>query len=281
LDDIFDGIIVDQPNADNFFLYGDRGDSEYVGVYLTLEGAEHIDGAWRLEVRWHNETDYEVTYGKAYTIEYKDGDEWNDITVADVEFIEIAYVLGPHAEAGETYTTKYFDVSREGIYRLRTDFNISNESYTGSRVIALEFRLSEHPNETEMPIANEKEADRLPIENGGEQDIKDVEEILINEWKQNPLQPQVKVQHYYGEYGDNCLVVIMGSGLMKKYYGRKRVENIGGIEFQYYDYNSITVFKNGVFYTLTDALNEKFLDMEDLKDIASQHKEFMRTISIN
>jgi hypothetical protein len=164
---------------------------------------------------------------------------------------------------------------------LRTDFNISNESYTGSRVIALEFRLSEHPNETEMPIANEEEADRLPIENGGEQDIKDVEEILINEWKQNPLQPQVKVQHYYGEYGDNCLVVIMGSGLMKKYYGRKRVENIGGIEFQYYDYNSITVFKNGVFYTLTDALNEKFLDMEDLKDIASQHEEFMRTISIN
>ena len=291
LGSVFDQIIADHPSSNELFIHGDRGESEYVGVYLTLEGAEYIDGAWRIEVRWHNETDYEVTYGASYTIEYYDGEEWKNITIADVEFIEIAYLLRPHSESGETYTTKYFDVSREGKYRLRTEFNISDESYTGSRVITLEFRLSEQPNVTEAPIVNMIETDKLPpIDNETESDkyssesgqevdaSKSVEEILMNAWKQDPRLPQVKVQYYYGEYGDNCLVAIMGSGLMKKYYGRDRVESVGGIEFQYYDYNSIVVFKNGVFYTLNDALNEALLDTEDLKDIASQHKKFLRTV---
>lgn len=149
---VFDGIVAGPSDSDELCLVGDKGYSEYSGVYLALEGAEYIDGAWRLEVRWHNESDYEVTYGAAYTVEYKEDGEWKNVTVADVEFIEIAYVLKPHSEAGETYTMKYFDLSKEGKYRIKTDFNISDESYTGSRIIALEFSLSAEPQETLPPI---------------------------------------------------------------------------------------------------------------------------------
>lgn len=149
---VFDGIVAGPSDSDELCLVGDKGYSEYSGVYLALEGAEYIDGAWRLEVRWHNESDYEVTYGAAYTVEYKEDGEWKNVTVADVEFIEIAYVLKPHSEAGETYTMKYFDVSKEGRYRIKTDFNISDESYTGSRIIALEFSLSAEPHATLPPI---------------------------------------------------------------------------------------------------------------------------------
>lgn len=291
LGSVFDQIIADHPSSNELFIHGDRGESEYVGVYLTFDGAEYVDGAWHINVGWHNESSYEVVYGLAYTIEYYDGGKWVDVKTTDFAVEEIACVVMPNKTADETYTTKYFDVSREGKYRLRTEFNISDESYTGSRMITLEFRLSEQPNVTEAPIVNMIETDKLPpIDNETESDkyssesgqevnaSKSVEEILMNAWKQDPRLPQVKVQYYYGEYGDNCLVAIMGSGLMKKYYGRDRVESVGGIEFQYYDYNSIVVFKNGVFYTLNDALNEALLDTEDLKDIASQHKKFLRTV---
>ena len=149
---VFEEIIVDQPSPEELFVHGGKSESEYVGVYLTLEGAEYIDGTWRLEVRWHNETNYDVIYGAAYTIEYEDDGEWTDVTVGDVEFIEIAYSLGAHSVSGEIYTTKNFDVSREGKYRIKTEFNISDASYNGSRVIAIEFSLTEESQETLPPI---------------------------------------------------------------------------------------------------------------------------------
>ena len=98
---VFDEIVEEKPDATELFLSGDKGYSEYSGVYLALEGAEYIDGAWRLEVGWHNESDYEVTYGAAYTVEYKEDGEWKNVTVADVEFIEIAYAR--HHSAAEIF----------------------------------------------------------------------------------------------------------------------------------------------------------------------------------
>lgn len=149
---VFDGIVEEKPDATELFLSGDKGYSEYSGVYLTFDGAEYVDGAWHINVGWHNESSYEVVYGLAYTIEYYDGGKWVDVKTTDFAVEEIACVVMPNKTADKTYTTKYFDVSRDGKYRLRTEFNISDESYTGSRIIALEFSLSAEPQETLPPI---------------------------------------------------------------------------------------------------------------------------------
>ena len=149
---VFDEIVEEKPDATELFLSGDKGYSEYSGVYLTFDGAEYVNGAWHINVGWHNESSYEVVYGIAYTIEYYDGGKWVDVKTTDFAVEEIACVVMPNKTADKTYTTKYFDVSREGKYRLRTEFNISDESYTGSRIIALEFSLSAEPQVTLPPI---------------------------------------------------------------------------------------------------------------------------------
>ena len=140
MENIFDSIIQDKSDVIGFFPLDSGSESEHLNVYLTLFDAEYIDGAWRIDVLWHNDTGRNVVYGKAYTIEYQNGEKWEDVTTADVEFIEIACIAAPYSTAKETYTTKWFDVSRAGRYRLRSSFSIEGEST--SKTISIAFELA-------------------------------------------------------------------------------------------------------------------------------------------
>ena len=266
---VFDEIVEEKPDATELFLSGDKGYSEYSGVYLALEGAEYIDGAWRLEVRWHNESDYEVTYGAAYTVEYKEDGEWKNVTVADVEFIEIAYVLKPHSEAGETYTMKYFDLSKEGKYRIKTDFNISDESYTGSRIIALEFSLSAEPQETlppiEEPTVKETWETTIPDETeiaDQPADGKFALEVVGAEYLYEPLEQRyepgtkvtVKIDRHIGTVGSNTGFFAVIDG--------KQAEIKWTDEYQYFEFvmpeNNATLYMRS--YS-TELINSPYADL--------------------
>lgn len=266
---VFDEIVEEKPDATELFLSGDKGYSEYSGVYLALEGAEYIDGAWRLEVGWHNESDYEVTYGAAYTVEYKEDGEWKNVTVADVEFIEIAYVLKPHSEAGETYTMKYFDLSKEGKYRIKTDFNISDESYTGSRIIALEFSLSAEPQETlppiEEPTVKETWETTIPDETeiaDQPADGKFALEVVGAEYLYEPLEQRyepgtkvtVKIDRHIGTVGSNTGFFAVIDG--------KQAEIKWTDEYQYFEFvmpeNNATLYMRS--YS-TELINSPYADL--------------------
>ena len=266
---VFDEIVEEKPDATELFLSGDKGYSEYSGVYLALEGAEYIDGAWRLEVRWHNESDYEVTYGTAYTVEYKEDGEWKNVTVADVEFIEIAYVLKPHSEAGETYTMKYFDLSKEGKYRIKTDFNISDESYTGSRIIALEFSLSAEPQVTLPPVDAPTEKETLEVTIPDETEIADQPadgkfalEVVGAEYLYEPLEQRyepgtkvtVKIDRHIGTVGSNTGFFAVIDG--------KQAEIKWTDEYQYFEFmmpeNNATLYMRS--YS-TELINSPYADL--------------------
>lgn len=266
---VFDEIVEEKPDATELFLSGDKGYSEYSGVYLALEGAEYIDGAWRLEVRWHNESDYEVTYGAAYTVEYKEDGEWKNVTVADVEFIEIAYVLKPHSEAGETYTMKYFDLSKEGKYRIKTDFNISDESYTGSRVIALEFSLYAEPQVTLPPVDMPTEKETLEVTIPDETEIADQPadgkfalEVVGAEYLYEPLEQRyepgakvtVKIDRHIGTVGSNTGFFAVIDG--------KQAEIKWTDEYQYFEFvmpeNNATLYMRS--YS-TELINSPYADL--------------------
>lgn len=104
--------------------------TEYEGVYLTIESVKRVDGHINLTAKWHNQTDHEVIYRLPYDIEYKNGEEWTNINIADVNYDLTEISVSPYSVKTQVYTTEYFDVSKAGIYRLRTSYSVSSTSNT-------------------------------------------------------------------------------------------------------------------------------------------------------
>lgn len=115
--------------------------TDYDGVYLTIDSIDADGDHPILNVTWHNETDQTVTFGLWYTIEYLDGDDWKNIQVAEYAVPEIACMLGPGERGAQSYTTKYFNILREGRYRVRTEFYIP-ELQVGTKSTWAEYDLS-------------------------------------------------------------------------------------------------------------------------------------------
>ena len=101
--------------------------TEYEGVYITLQSVDVSEDSSKLNVTWHNETDYKVVYTLPYQIEYKNGDEWINIQTADVNYDYTENEIGAKTHKKQEYSTAGFDVSKTGVYRLRTSCVILTE----------------------------------------------------------------------------------------------------------------------------------------------------------
>ena len=120
--------------------------TEYDGVYLTIDSVEaESDGNKIFNVVWHNDTDKEVYYGESYSIEYKNGDEWEIVDTGEFYFNEIAYLLKPNSVAKMTYGTSIADVSKKGLYRIALRFSVEGE---GGHFMWLQFEMKEDKKET-------------------------------------------------------------------------------------------------------------------------------------
>lgn len=104
--------------------------TDYAGVYLTLSSVDNSGEHKKLNAVWHNETTKTVTYGNWFVIEKKDGENWMDVSTADVQFTEEAYVLEANKTNEKSYTTKFADISGEGTYRVRTAFYVQENDGT-------------------------------------------------------------------------------------------------------------------------------------------------------
>lgn len=100
--------------------------TEHSGVYLTLSSVDSSGEYRKLVALWHNETSQTVTFGNWFVIERKEGEDWINVTTADVCFTEEAYLLEPGSTREKSYTTEYADLSREGTYRVRTEYSLQN-----------------------------------------------------------------------------------------------------------------------------------------------------------
>ena len=79
----------------------------------------------------------------------------------------------------------------------------------------------------------------------------------------------IKIDGYYGIY-NGCIAVFMSD----KYHGYAGLvwqESIDGITFDYFDSRSILILKEGRFYKIKQAYNEKLLKLEDFRNIALIH----------
>lgn len=108
-------------------ISADGSHSTNEDVYISIDTIDNYDDPTKipsLNVTWHNEHWDDATYENWFVIEYKSGDEWTDVSIADVEFEEDSHFLRSYSENTKTYTTKFADISKVGTYRLRTEFYV-------------------------------------------------------------------------------------------------------------------------------------------------------------
>jgi hypothetical protein len=130
-------------NSKDIVLTDEDIHTDYAGVYLTLSSVDSSGEHKKLNAVWHNETTMTVTYGNWFVIEMKDGDNWTDVSTADVSFTEEAYIIKANKTSEKSYTTKFADISKEGTYRVRTEFyvqEINGASERGTTWIEFEVK---------------------------------------------------------------------------------------------------------------------------------------------
>ena len=103
--------------------------TEYTGVEVRVADACWEDEGLVLKVDWINRTSHEVTFGAAYRIERKEGEEWVNCQVGEPVFIAVSYILSPGQTRQELYhVSSLFDVSQAGAYRFCAQFSVEELS---------------------------------------------------------------------------------------------------------------------------------------------------------
>ena len=100
--------------------------TDYAGVYLTLSSVDSSGEHKKLNAVWHNETFKEVIYGDGYNIEYLENDEWISVMNGEHIVLSIANILKVKDTQKKTYSTELFDLSKDGTYRLISDFSLGD-----------------------------------------------------------------------------------------------------------------------------------------------------------
>lgn len=131
--------------AQSYFTSTDSLNTEYEGVYITLESYNTDEGGQtHFNVVWHNETDKEVTYGEMYTVEYKQGEEWLDTDFDEERFFNtIGYSLKKNKTASKSYIAEHLDISKSGTYRFLVPFSVKEGDKYVSYKTWVEFSVGE------------------------------------------------------------------------------------------------------------------------------------------
>ena len=118
---------VSESDTEDPMLEGDEEiHTDFEGVYLTLDSV----GETSLSVTWHNDTDLEILFGEGYSIELllSDG-TWKSVLKDSIAFDAIAMLLPPDGDISKGYSSKPFDISASGTYRLRCEFWYDGNTY--------------------------------------------------------------------------------------------------------------------------------------------------------
>ena len=113
-------------NSKDIVLTDEDIHTDYAGVYLSLSSVDDSGEHKKLNVVWHNETFKEVTYGEGYNIEYLEDGEWKSVLKGEHIVMSIGYLLKAKQTNEKSYSTELFDLSKDGTYRLISDFSLGD-----------------------------------------------------------------------------------------------------------------------------------------------------------
>ena len=137
--------LVGCDNSKEIVLTDEDIHTDYAGVYLTLTAIDDSDEHIQLKTVWHNETFKEVTYGEGYKIEYLQDGEWKSVLKGEHIVSSIANLLKAKGTNEKSYSTELFDLSKEGTYRLISDFSLGDGKMYNTWVT---FEVKNTSNET-------------------------------------------------------------------------------------------------------------------------------------
>ena len=118
----------------------DKATIEIGETHTTFEGmnVQIVNAIWndeeiKFEVKWNNETSYDVVYGEYYKIEKETNGEWEScVTLDNLAFTDIGYELSAKSSQEQTYNlTDMFDISQNGKYRFTTDCSVYEKGRGG------------------------------------------------------------------------------------------------------------------------------------------------------
>lgn len=114
-------------------IKADKATIEIGKTHTTFEdmNVQIVNVIWndeeiKLEVKWNNETSYNVVYGEYYKIEKEINSKWEScVTLDNLAFNDIGYELRSKSSQKQTYNlTDMFDISENGKYRFATDCSV-------------------------------------------------------------------------------------------------------------------------------------------------------------
>ena len=117
-----DGII----KADKATIEIGMTHTDFEGMNIQIVNVVWNDEETKLDVKWNNETSYNVVYGEYYKIEKEINGKWeNCVTLDNLAFNDIGYELRSKSSQKQTYNlTDMFDISENGKYRFATDCSV-------------------------------------------------------------------------------------------------------------------------------------------------------------
>ena len=118
--------LVGCDNSKDIVLTDEDIHTDYAGVYLALSSVDDSGDHKKLNAVWHNETFKEVTYGEGYNIEYLEDGEWKSVLKGEHIVMSIGYLLKAKQTTEKSYSTELFDLSKDGTYRLISDFSLGD-----------------------------------------------------------------------------------------------------------------------------------------------------------
>ena len=100
--------------------------TDYSGMEIRVERMQNDQ---ELVISWDNQTDFDVIYGEAFTIERLEEDEWVRCDMREMTAFEaIGYLLQAGQTKEETYHLSfYYDMSAPGTYRFLTECYIQEK----------------------------------------------------------------------------------------------------------------------------------------------------------
>lgn len=114
-------------------IKADKATIEIGKTYTSFEGVnvQIVNVIWngeeiKLDVKWNNETSYNVVYGEYYKIEKEMNGKWEScVTLDNLAFNDIGYELRSKSSQKQTYNlTDMFDIWENGKYRFTTDCSV-------------------------------------------------------------------------------------------------------------------------------------------------------------
>lgn len=257
------GVITDELTV----IAGNGIHTEFDGFYMELNSV----GESSVSVTWHNDTDKEPMFGESYAIEFLDSDgKWVSVQKEEMTVPAIALVIPKGGELEKGYPLSFFDLSRVGDYRLRSEFYVDGEKYSTWVEFSVTLEIAEQVNR--IPDSDLSEFAKFLDREGFVKGMSQGQLLDLAQKYSEGLDPSIVPVfcHYDGEFGGGCMANGELFGYENDYYAKDGKVRYSNSFYAAVEIKSL-VLPYGIKYgdVIGDVLEKLAIDRDIYKNTAS------------